>query len=307
MGDPGAVVSVPDLALLVGPHLVQGRLVGQLVLFDGDLRGHPAHRVDPAAMAGLHQELRIGPQEMLGHGQLAAVRQHVIGMVAQAFDEAEDVIPAPAVEPARVLAELIEELVHLEGGGERFDEGRRADRAPQDPERVLGIQKHRVPQARLFAALHLGQIKIRCRALLDEPLGVVEEIQAEIEQARRDRLVVQDHVLFLHVPAARPDDEGREPAVVQAVGLAVRSGVLDGTGDGIPQIDLAIHHLLPGGAGRVLEVGHEGVGAGVEGVDDHLAVHGARDLDAAVDEVRRDGRDLPVAVSDIPGLGQEIG
>ncbi len=47
----------------------------------------------------------------------------------------------------------------------------------------------------------------------------------------------------------------------------------------------------------VLEVGHETVGAGVQGVDDHFAVHRAGDLDAAVLQVFRDGQHLPVALA----------
>jgi hypothetical protein len=48
---------------------------------------------------------------------------------------------------------------------------------------------------------------------------------------------------------------------------------------------------------RVLEVGHEDPGAGVQRVDDHLAVDGAGDLDAAVEEVGRQRRDGPRALA----------
>jgi len=59
---------------------------------------------------------------------------------------------------------------------------------------------------------------------------------------------------------------------------------------------------------RTLKVGHVRPHVRVEGVDDHLAVDGARDLDAAVDEARGRGRALPDnAVADVLGLGQEVG
>ena len=53
MRDPGAVVAGAHLAQLVGAHLVERRVVGGRVVLDRDLRGHAAHGVGAAAMAGL--------------------------------------------------------------------------------------------------------------------------------------------------------------------------------------------------------------------------------------------------------------
>ena len=53
------------------------------------------------------------------------------------------------------------------------------------------------------------------------------------------------------------------------------------------------------GDGRILEVGHVAVGAGVQRVDDHLRVDRAGDLDAAVEQRRRQVGDAPVAVADV--------
>jgi hypothetical protein len=58
--------------------------------------------------------------------------------------------------------------------------------------------------------------------------------------------------------------------------------------------------------GKVVEVGHEHPGAGIQGVDDHLAVHRAGDLHPAVLQVGGDRGDLPVAVADGLGLRQEV-
>jgi hypothetical protein len=57
---------------------------------------------------------------------------------------------------------------------------------------------------------------------------------------------------------------------------------------------------------RVLEVGHEPAGARVQRVDDHLAIDGAGDLHATIPVVGRSGRDLPVALADRLGLGEEV-
>ena len=65
--------------------------------------------------------------------------------------------------------------------------------------------------------------------------------------------------------------------------------------------------FCPGGGVGVFEIGHEDAGAGVEGVDDHLAVGRAGDLDAAIEQVGRGGRDFPGRISDFGGLRDEIG
>lgn len=57
-----------------------------------------------------------------------------------------------------------------------------------------------------------------------------------------------------------------------------------------------------------LEIGHVSVDVGVQGVNDHLAVGGAGDLDAAVDQTRGRGSSLPCGVlTDVLGLGEEVG
>ena len=65
---PGWATQVPSwpslhLAQLVGAHLGERRLVGRRVVLDRDLRGHAAHGVDAAAVAGLDEELHVGAQE----------------------------------------------------------------------------------------------------------------------------------------------------------------------------------------------------------------------------------------------------
>jgi hypothetical protein len=44
----------------------------------------------------------------------------------------------------------------------------------------------------------------------------------------------------------------------------------------------------------------------VQGVDDHLAIDRAGDLDAAVAQVGRQRRHLPVAAAHVPGFAQEV-
>src|SRR5690606_27156450 len=82
---------------------------------------------------------------------------------------------------------------------------------------------------------------------------------------------------------------------------------VDGALPQVEQSDLAFDQVLPGRRKRVLEVRHEHFGAGVERIDDHLALRRAGDLDAAVLQVGGYRRHLPVAFADVLRLGDEIG
>src|SRR5215212_5083964 len=97
------------------------------------------------------------------------------------LDEREDVIPASAVETRAVIAQLPENLVHLERGEDRFDEHRRADGAVRNAELLLRADEDVVPEARLEVRLHLRQIKVRAGAARELFGRVVKKEEAEIE------------------------------------------------------------------------------------------------------------------------------
>ena len=58
-----------------------------------------------------------------------------------------------------MIAQLVEDFVHLERGRQRFDEDRHLDRAGRDLQRRLRVQEDLVPQPRLEMTLHFGQVK----------------------------------------------------------------------------------------------------------------------------------------------------
>src|SRR3546814_3400554 len=64
-----------------------------------------------------------------------------------------------------------------------------------------------VPQPRLEMALELGQVEIWTAAAIDELLGVVEEVQAEVHQRGRHGLAVEQDVLLVEMPAAGRSEE----------------------------------------------------------------------------------------------------
>jgi len=63
-----------------------------------------------ALVAGLDEEFYIGVHEGDGHGDIAAVGEDELRVVAEALDEAEDVVPSATVETRAVIAELVDDL-----------------------------------------------------------------------------------------------------------------------------------------------------------------------------------------------------
>ncbi len=307
MGDPGPVVARLHLAELVGPHLREGRLVRGGVVLDRDLRRHAAHRVDATAVAGADEERDVGGEEVLLHRHEAAVGEEESGEAPEPLDEREDVVPAAAVEARRVVAQLPEDLVHLEGAHDRLDEDRGADRPVREAEVLLRLHEDVVPEARLEVVLELREVVAGPRPLGEEPLSAVKEVEAEVEEAPRAGLAVDEEVLLEEVPAARPHDEDRG-LLVQPVLLAGLGGaVVDRPVDGVAEVPLPFDAVRPRRRVRVLEVGEEDARPRVEGVDDHLPVDRSGDLDTPVLEPRRNRRDLPVALPDLLRLREEVG
>ena len=70
-----------------------------------------------------------------------------------------------------MLAQLVEDLVHLERGEERLDEHGGLDRAVRQAERVLREGEDVVPEPRLEVALQLGQVEVRARCPRVEQLA----------------------------------------------------------------------------------------------------------------------------------------
>ena len=188
MRDPGAVEAVAGLALLVRAHLRRARRSFDLgVAAVRDERGHAADRVRAAPVAGPHEQLGVRPHERHRHRDLRRGRAaRTSGRSRKRLDDAEDVVPAAGVEPGRVVAQLVEDLVHLERGGDRLDQHGRADGARAGcrarPARGRRRRSRAAPRggSRASAGRSTGPLP-----RVELPLRVVEEVQPEVEQARR--------------------------------------------------------------------------------------------------------------------------
>ena len=254
MRDPGAVVSVGGFAFLVGADASEGALVSLGVGLDGDERRHAAHGGDVAAVAGLDAELAVSQHEGRGHGDLRAVGEEHRFVSRELFDEAEDVVPAAAVEACRVVAEFVEDLVHLEGGEDRFDQDGGADAALRDVEERLGANEDVVPETRLEVRLHLGQVEVGAGAAGEEFGCVVEEVEREVEDAAGHCVAVDQEVALFEMPAACADKEDGGVFFESVLLLGVSKVMVRRTAS--RRLNWPSRTLCQVGGGGVLEVGH---------------------------------------------------
>src|ERR1700677_4083798 len=116
---------------------------------------------------------------MLLHGHQRPVGQHKVRLVSEFLDEAEDEIPSAAIQSGRMLAQFIEDLVHLEGRENRLYQHSGANRAARNAEFILREVEHIVPQLRLKMILKLWQVEIGTASPLDQSLRIVEEVNPE--------------------------------------------------------------------------------------------------------------------------------
>ena len=306
VGDPSAVVPVGRFAVFVGANFGQRLFVCVGIVLDRDLSGHPANRRSSPMMTGLDRQQRIRPQEMRGHRHLGPIGQHHVRSVAEAFDETEDVVPASAIQAGRMLPQFVQNLVHLERGQDRFDQHRGTNCPGGNAQVVLRLQKDVVPQPCFEMTFQLGQIEIGPASLVDQPLGIVVEEQAEVEQGCGNEPTVDAEMTLFEVPAAGTHDERRYLLIEAVVLTRLRLKIVDGACYRVAKIDLAVERACPSRRMGVLEVGHKAVGPGVQRVDDHFAVDRSSDFHSAVAQIGRQRCDVPVLCANILRTAQEI-
>src|SRR5574343_558528 len=302
---PAAVEAVVGVAGLVVTDAGQGLFVGDRVVLDRDQGRHAAHGRGAALVASLDEGQGIAAHEGHFHGDGAALGQAEILVLLELLDAGEDVVTATGVQTGRVVAQFVEDFFHLEGGENGFNQHGGLDGALRQTDVVLGHNEGVIPQAGFEVAFHLRQVVERAGATGNLFLCVVEEDQTEVEQAAGNALAIDQHVLLVEVPAARTDLQGGD-GVVELVFLAVLVLERQFAADRLVQIDLTLDLVVPVRGVGILEVGHVGVSAGVEGVDDHLGFDRAGDFGAATLQGLGQRGDLPVTFADVLGFRQEV-
>ena len=202
-------------------------------------------------------------QEMPVHGDQRPVGKNELRALSEFLDEAENVIPAPAVQARGVFAQLPQDFIHLEAA--RMVSIRTVARmVPCGIDRsILRENEHVVPQPGFQMALHFGQIEIRTCSAFQKLRRIVEEEQPEIEQRRRNRLPSTSTCF-----STRCQPRGRtiKVAVFSASSYFLPSGLtrrmLRFTAS--RRLICPSTTFGPGGRVRILEIGHENVGAGVQ-------------------------------------------
>ena len=170
-------------------------------------------------------------------------------------------------------------------------------------ERILGEREGLRPEPSLEPALELREVEVRAASALELLPRVVEEGEAEVEEARGDGLALDEQMAFREVPAARADHERRH-LLVEAIGL-LRRLEGDRAAHSVVDVALALDDIGERRGERVLEVGHEHACARIERVDHHLPVDRARDLAPSIAEIGWRLGHLPVVLPQVAGLLEE--
>jgi hypothetical protein len=136
------------------------------------------------------------------HGDILAIGENSATVGSVFLDKAEDVVPAKnrgtrtrltiiyhdvmknipsTVETRRMITELEQNLLHLEGGRKSFNENGRTDGVQW--ETYVGLRENEdvVPKAGFEIMFHLGKIEVRTRTALDKLFRVVIEKESKVE------------------------------------------------------------------------------------------------------------------------------
>lgn len=191
-----------------------------------------------------------------------------------------------------MITEFVEDLFHFKGRCNGLEKRRRSHRANGEAEILLCRRKYVVPECRLFVVLQFRNVVVGTGSFLFQGRVIVKQVDGKIENAPRRRYTIDKNVRFIQVPSPGTHKERRN-LFMQGIHL-VSAGKGNGPGDRIAQVDLSLHDIFPCGSSGIFKVGHVDGRSRVETVDDHFAIHRARNFDAAILNVRGNRSALPV-------------
>ena len=117
-------------------------------------------------VAGLDEQLDICVHEGNCHSHSRSVGKNKVGVLAEAFDGVEDVVPATAVEAGRVVTELVDDLVHLEGSCDSLNQNSCANGTSSHANVVLGEVEGIIPKPGLEVGFHLREVEVWAKSSL---------------------------------------------------------------------------------------------------------------------------------------------
>ena len=142
---PCAIMSRADFSEFVLSDTIHGLFIGLRVVLDGNLCSHTSHSMYTATMASFDEKSNVGIHERDGHSDSRSIWEDKIGILSELLDDGEDIVPATTVEAGGMIAEFVNDLVHLKCGGDGLDENSTSDRAPWHADVVLRQVKNVVP------------------------------------------------------------------------------------------------------------------------------------------------------------------
>ena len=101
-----------------------------------------------------------------------------------------------------MFAKLIENLIHLKGGCNSFNQHGRLDGAACKPKLGLRHRHDVIPKPGLLMTLNFWEIEIGARALRQKPTSVVIQVEGHIKNSAGYPTAVDKHVLFIEMPAS---------------------------------------------------------------------------------------------------------
>ena len=106
-----------------------------------------------------------------------------------------------------MVAEFIEDLVHLKGGEDGLDEDGTFDGIFRDSEFGFGLHEDVVPEACFEMRLHLGKVEVGPGAAAEKLFRVVKGVEAEVEEGTGHGLAVDENMALFEMPSAGADEE----------------------------------------------------------------------------------------------------
>lgn len=196
-------------------------------------------------MARLDEEFDVGVHEWDGHCNGATVGKYKVAVLPESFDNAENVVPTAAVETGAVLTELVDDLVHFKGSEDGLDQDSASDGAARHLNVVLSQAEHIVPETGLEMRLHLWEVEVWACSSLNKLPSIVEEVQAEVEQAAGDWFAIDSEVDLVEVPASSAADECRKGAVGTELVFLLALLEVDFLADCVVEVKLSVNHVVP--------------------------------------------------------------
>ncbi|MNC10733.1 hypothetical protein D3C75_584000 [compost metagenome] len=180
-----------------------------------------------------------------------------------------------------MIAQCVQDLIHLEYRRQRFNQQRRFDGAARKGEMIFGKTEYFTPPGRFLPGLGFRQVEIGAASFCQQSIHVVEEVERKIKQAARDRLITPGHVFFRQVKTTDATNQHRW-VWLQLVYFAGFVGPANGAVDGIAQVDLPIDNFAPTGCERIFKVSHKHFDVSIQRVNHHLAFDRPCDLDPSI-------------------------